>query len=331
MIRFIVRRLLWMIPTLFIVTFLVFVAIRIGTDPGAELPAAQPAGQRRRRSQQYNEANGLTGNARIAVLQLAAATSSRSTGADRIKGSRPVWPELKARDGQHLRARRLIATFVGVAIGLRHRHLLGPQARGRSSTTARQHGGVRRHLDPAVHVSAILLQLFFAVTSTRWLGLDKPLLPTSGVYPPGHQGFDLGLMLKHLILPVTVVAIQIIAVYSRYMRASLLEVKNSDYLRTARAKGISERRVLVRHALRNALIPIVTVAAIDIGAIIGGLIITESIFEYHGMGDFFLDRLRERRLPAADAVDGLRRRSASFCNLFADVLYAVLDPRIRLD
>ena len=95
-------------------------------------------------------------------------------------------------------------------------------------------------------------------------------------------------MLKHLILPVTVVAIQTIASYSRYMRASLLEVKNSEYLRTARSKGITERQVIVRHALRNALIPIVTVAALDIGAIIGGLIITEHIFEYQGMGDYFL-------------------------------------------
>src|SRR4029077_10903462 len=99
---------------------------------------------------------------------------------------------------------------------------------------------------------------------------------------------DLGLMVKHMTLPVFVVAIQIIAVYTRYMRASLLEVLNSDYMRTARAKGISERRVLVRHALRNALIPVVTVAAIDIGGIFGGLIITERIFENRGMGDFFL-------------------------------------------
>ncbi len=91
------------------------------------------------------------------------------------------------------------------------------------------------------------------------------------------------------------------------MRASLLEVKNSDYLRTARAKGISEKRILVRHALRNALIPIVTVAAIDIGAIIGGLIITERIFENRGMGDFFLTAYDNGDFPQADAVDGLRR------------------------
>ena len=112
---------------------------------------------------------------------------------------------------------------------------------------------------------------------------------------------------KHLILPVTVVAIQIIAVYSRYMRHSLLEVKSSDYMRTARAKGISERAVIVKHALRNALIPIVTVAAIDIGAIIGGLIITERIFEYQGMGDFFLTALEQRRLPPDHAAGGHRR------------------------
>ena len=114
---------------------------------------------------------------------------------------------------------------------------------------------------------------------------------------PATRASILCCVLKHLILPVTVVAIQIIAVYTRYMRASLLEVKNSDYLRTARAKGISERRILVRHALRNALIPIVTVAAIDIGAIIGGLIITERIFENPGMGDFFLTAYENGDFP----------------------------------
>ena len=116
------------------------------------------------------------------------------------------------------------------------------------------------------------------------------------------------------------------------MRASLLEVINSDYLRTARAKGISERAILVKHALRNALIPIVTVAAIDIGAIIGGLIITERIFEYRRDRRLLPHRLRERRLPPADAVDGVRRRRRSSSSTSSPTsLYAVLDPRIRLD
>ena len=103
------------------------------------------------------------------------------------------------------------------------------------------------------------------------------------------------------------VAVQTIAVYSRYMRSSMLEVKSSDYLRTARAKGISERPVIVKHALRNALIPITTFAAIDIGAIIGGLIITERIFEWPGMGEYFLTAFERRRLPAAAALDDDRR------------------------
>ena len=142
----------------------------------------------------------------------------------------------------------------------------------------------------------MIFQLIFAVYWARWYG--EPLLPTSGVYPTGHRGFDPWLMGKHMILPVTVVAIQVIATYARYMRASLLEVLNSDYMRTARSKGISERRVLVRHALRNALIPVVTVAAIDIGAILGGLIITEGVFSYPGMGEYFLDAYTEGDFPA---------------------------------
>ena len=101
---------------------------------------------------------------------------------------------------------------------------------------------------------------------------------------------------------------QEIAIYSRYMRTGMLETLNSDYLRTARAKGISERRVILRHAFRNALIPLTTFAAIDIGAIAGGLIITEQIFGYPGMGLYFLDNLQQRRLPGAPAVDDDRDR-----------------------
>ena len=127
------------------------------------------------------------------------------------------------------------------------------------------------------------------------------------------------------------VAIQTIAVYSRYMRASLLEVQNSDYLRTARAKGISERRILIKHALRNALIPIVTFAAIDVGAIIGGLIVTERIFRTSGMGDFFLTAYENGDFPQLMPWTVFVVLGVILANLAADTLYAVLDPRIRLD
>ena len=123
---------------------------------------------------------------------------------------------------------------------------------------------------------------------------------------------------------------QEIAVYSRYMRTSMLETLNSDYLRTARAKGISERRVIVRHAFRNALIPLTTFAAIDIGAIAGGLIITEQIFEYPGMGLYFLNAFSNADYPSILPWMMIVVAFVVVFNLLADLSYAWLDPRIRL-
>jgi peptide/nickel transport system permease protein len=168
-----------------------------------------------------------------------------------------------------------------------------------------------------------VLQLVFAV-KLGWL-------PPVGVYPPGHQGFDLTLMLKHLILPVTVVLIQTVSGYGRYMRASLLDVSSADYLRTARAKGISERAVMRRHGVRNALIPVVTVLAIDIGALLGGLIITENIFNYPGMGVFFINASNKGDFPQMMPYLVIIVTSVLVFNLIADLSYAYLDPRIRLD
>ncbi len=326
MIRFVIRRLMWTIPTMFVITFLVFIAIRIGTDPVQSYLRLNPRASQAK-IQQYKEVNGLTGNIVSQYFHWLHNFVTFNWGRS-IKGSRPVWPELKAALVNTI-VLGTIATFVGVTIGLAIGIVSAMRPRSvfdHASTTAAFVG-----ISIPPYVTAILLQLFFAITLTRWLGLDKPLLPTSGVYPAGHEGFDAVLRMKHLILPVTVVAIQIIAVYSRYMRATLLEVKNSDYLRTARAKGISDRRILVRHALRNALIPIVTVAAIDIGAIIGGLIITERIFENKGMGDFFLTAYENGDFPQLMPWMVFVVLGVILANLFADVLYAVLDPRIRLD
>jgi peptide/nickel transport system permease protein len=326
MIRFIGRRLLWTIPTLFLITFLVFIAIRVGTDPVQSYLRINPRASQAK-IQQYKVVNGLTGNIVSQYFHWLNNFVTFNWGRS-IKGSRPVWPELKAAIANTLVLGSL-ATVVGVFIGLSIGIFSAMRPRSlfdQASTT-----GAFVGISIPSYVSAILLQLFFAITLTRWLGLDRPLLPTSGVYPAGHKGFDPLLRLKHMILPIVVVAIQIIAVYSRYMRASLLEVKNSDYLRTARAKGVSERRILVRHALRNALIPIVTVAAIDIGGIIGGLIITERIFENKGMGDFFLTAYQNGDFPQLMPWMVFVIVGVILANLLADVLYAVLDPRIRLD
>jgi len=326
MIRFVLRRLLWTIPTLFLITFLVFVAIRIGTDPVASYLRLNPRASQAKIAQ-YKKFNGLSSNYVADYFRWLHHFVTFNWGRS-IKGSRPVWPELKAAMANTLVLGTLataVGVFFGLAIGILS--AMRPRSLFDQATTTTAFVGIS--IPP--YVSAILLQLFFAITLTRWLGLSRPFLPTSGIYPAGHKGFDLFLRLKHLILPITVVAIQIIAVYSRYMRASLLEVKNSDYLRTARAKGVSERRILVRHALRNALIPIVTVAAIDIGSIIGGLIITERIFENKGMGDFFLTAYTNGDFPQLMPWMVFVVLGVILANLLADVLYAVLDPRIRLD
>jgi len=176
---------------------------------------------------------------------------------------------------------------------------------------------------------AVMLQILFGIYLTRWLHLTTPLLPVAGINTPGTFGFHLVDRIRHLILPSLVLAVQILAVYSRYMRASMLEVLHSDYLRTARAKGLRERRVIFRHAMRNALIPITTQLAIDIGLIASGLIITEAVFQYPGMGYFFIQAMNNADYPQLLPWLMITVASVILFNLVADIMYAVLDPRIR--
>ncbi len=132
------------------------------------------------------------------------------------------------------------------------------------------------------------------------------------------------------MLPVLTLTVQIIAEWSRFQRASMLDVMSADYIRTARAKGVPRRKVVVRHALRNALIPLVTVMALDIGALFGGLIITEKIFSIPGMGRLFIDALTAGDAPVLVTWTIVTAIFVVLFNLIADVMYGVLDPRIRL-
>ncbi len=328
MARFILRRLLWAIPTLLLVTFLVYVAIRLGTNPSEAYQRANPRATQED-IQEYEELNNLTGSYIQGYLGWLQSFLSPLWGGEgwqrSIVGRREVWPELKDAIANSLRL-GAAASFVGITVGLSLGIFAALKPGSLRDTSVNTGAFVAFSIPP--YVSAVLLQLLFAVMWSRWFG--EALLPTSGVYPPGQQGFDLVLMLKHMILPVFVVSIQIIAVYARYMRASLLEVLNSDYMRTARAKGISERRVLVNHAVRNSMIPVVTVAAIDIGAILGGLIITERVFSYPGMGDFFLTAFENGDFPQLMPFMVIIITSVIMFNLLADISYAWLDPRIRL-
>jgi len=192
-------------------------------------------------------------------------------------------------------------------------------------------GGAFLGLSLPPFVFGLILQIIFGTFLVTRLHRTSPVLPIAGMFSPGSSGFSLMDRVRHLILPGLTLGVQEIAVYSRYMRTSMLETLNSDYLRTARAKGLSERRVIVRHAFRNALIPIATFAAIDIGAIAGGLIITEQIFQYPGMGVYFINAFGNGDYSAILPWLMIVVAFVIAFNLLADLSYAWLDPRIRLD
>lgn len=325
MARFIALRAAWAIPVLLIVTFLTFWAVKSATDPVQSYlrinSRATPE-----MVEEYKVKHGLIGSTPEQYVRWLGNFVTLEWG-NSIKGNRPVWPDLKAAMANSV-ILGLTASLVGITIGLGVGILSALRQYSKFDTAATGAAFVGISIPP--FVSAVLLQVLFAIMITSWLNLDKPFLPVAGVYPPGQTEFNLWLRLKHMILPVTVVAIQIIAVYSRYMRASLLDVKESDYMRTARAKGISERKVVIHHALRNAMIPVVTVAALDFGLIIGGLIITERIFEFRGTGDYLITALGNGDFPQIMPLMFIIVSSVILFNLLADVAYAWLDPRIRL-
>jgi peptide/nickel transport system permease protein len=157
-------------------------------------------------------------------------------------------------------------------------------------------------------------------------------LPTSGIVnpdlTPGTWEATVDWM-KHLILPVSVLAISEIIQVQRFMRSSLLEVLRQDYLTTARAKGLSEQTVIGRHALKNALIPVVTIIAVTMPRVIGGSTVVETVFAYPGMGRLLYTSVMGNDYVIAMTVVMILAVAVVFFNLLADILYGWLDPRIR--
>jgi peptide/nickel transport system permease protein len=158
-------------------------------------------------------------------------------------------------------------------------------------------------------------------------------IATIGSQTPGLDGdmwFQMMDSFTHLLLPTIALTLISFAAYTRYARSSLLEVMNQDYVRTARAKGLTERTVIMRHAFRNAMIPIATIIAFDIGGLIGGAIITEQIFAWQGMGALFSNGLTDSDVNVVMGVFVVTGLVAVIFNLIADLVYAALDPRIRV-
>ena len=170
-------------------------------------------------------------------------------------------------------------------------------------------------------VTATLFLLVFAHPAVG-------LFPAAGYVPLTE---DLGQGLLHLVLPVVTVSVILVAHVSRMVRSELVDVLHTDYVRAARLKGLSRRRVLMRHALRNALLPTITIVALDVGYLLGGIIVVEEIFAFPGIGRQLIVAIQARDLPAIQAGALIMAGTYALANFLADLAYASLDKRIQYD
>ncbi len=169
----------------------------------------------------------------------------------------------------------------------------------------------------------------FAVSHIWECETCKPLFPGGGMNTYGLDDPPITNRIYHLILPVTMLAVVGMGAHARYMRASMLEVIHQDYIRTAQSKGLQERLVLLRHALKNAAIPVVTIVALELPILFGGALFTETIFSWPGIGRLFFRAAERVDYPLLMGIILINAFLIIFFNLIADIVYAYLDPRIR--
>jgi peptide/nickel transport system permease protein len=322
MLTYIVRRILYSIPVLFFSTFLSFLFVSYAGNPVSLL-------------RQNPRVSPHTIQVLIHEQHLDMPVIQRyfywlhDIFADKLGKSlvtaQPIWPQIARTMGHTLQfivIAEVLAIIIGVAVGI--------------YSAIRQYS-VFDYLFTSISFLgfamptfwlALLLQISF---TDIYLNYNIRIFYTSGLNTlPGGPTWSFD-RLQHLALPIMTLFIISFALYSRFMRASMLDVINSDYVRTARAKGMSEWRVIMRHVFRNALIPIVTVAALNFGALLGGAIVTETVFSLDGIGYWFIQALNNLDLYEVMAYLLVTAIAVVVFNLIADVLYGFLDPRIRYD
>jgi peptide/nickel transport system permease protein len=321
MITFILRRLLFSIPVLIAASFIIFVCVSYAGDPLAEVkmrPLSSPETIALITERKHLDEPVVI---RYFYWVKEAVTDQFGTSLD----NQPVWDDLTRvipHTLQLVLISELIALFLGAAVGL-YSAIRQYSVFDYAATTLSFLGFAL-----PVFWLALMLQILFTNIFLKW---DVRIFYTSGLNSADNSCTFCLDRVQHLGIPIMVLAILQMAQYSRYMRASMLEVVNSDYIRTARAKGLSEQRVTIRHALRNAMIPIVTVSAINFGALIGGAIVTETIFQLDGMGPYFIQALGRPDVYQVMAWLMVTAIMVVLFNLVADVAYGFLDPRIRYD
>jgi peptide/nickel transport system permease protein len=324
MLTFIVRRLILSVPVLIAATFLIFVFVSLSSNPLAQL--RQNPRITRAEIAAIAKAKGLDKPVvtRYWVWVKDAVLHKFGIG---LTSPQPIWPTLKRvlwHTVQLLLTVLIISVLLGMAIGIYS--AVRQYSIFDYSATALSFIGFAM----PVFWFALILQVIFTNIYLSWHvrifytgGLSSPN-PGSGI----HFLLD---RIQHLALPVIALCALFVAQYSRYMRASMLEVINADYTRTARAKGLPEWRVIGKHVFRNALIPLTTQVALDFGGLFAGAIVTEQVFVLDGMGHFFIVALFNGDPYPVMAWLVVTAIMVIIFNLIADILYGVLDPRIRYD
>ena len=316
--RYIIRRILQAIPLLFLVSIFMFALIHLmpgGPEQVLFNPHLSPASRAAMRARfglddpvplQYLKwlGNALTGNFGFSF-------GTNQPVLDVLRERFPATLELFS-------SALVLALVLTIFLG---------------TLSAVRQGSITDYSLTTLSYFGIAMPIFlFGLFGQYIFGVALHWLPTSGMETLGYNLDPFNAFidrLQHLILPMCVLAITFIAGWSRYMRSSMIEVVKQDYMRTARAKGVGPVKILIGHALRNAVIPLITVVALDFGAIAGGATITEGVFAWPGMGLLFFQSLQIRDYPVLLAMLMLGAVFVISFNLIADVLYAVMDPRIR--
>ena len=341
MFRYIIRRMLQAIPLILIVSFVIFALLQSAGDPLATMGGRRPprAEDRERLRRQL----GL--DQPMLVQYLYWLVGNDWTLIDRDGDGEPETPGsrygvLRGDFGESIVTRQpameiileripntlilmipaeiviiLVALFIGVLSAVKQYSVLDNLFTSMSFVA----------YSMPIFLLAFSLIYLFAVKS-REAGL--PYFPTSGMFDPS-EGRTLGQIIWHLVLPTVTISLISIAGYSRYIRSTMLEVINSDYIRTARAKGLPERTILYVHGFKNAALPLATLIGLDLPFLLGGAVVTESIFAWPGMGRLFIDHLERLDYPVLMGLLLLISLAVVVFQLLTDIVYTWLDPRIQ--
>lgn len=313
MLTFVIRRILYSTLVLLVASFLLFGATRATFDPTARLRSSRDSGAVQRERERLGLSDGIFvqyGNWLKDAVHGDLGTSSRTNEDVTSMVRRAMGNTL-----QLIILGAVISAAIAISIGV--------------FSAIRQYSIPDYMFTGLSYVGISMPPFWFGLLAIEIFGVQLGWLKFVGLHSGDSSSYDMD-YLKHLVLPVATLCVQIIASWSRYQRAAMLDVMSADYVRTARAKGVPGWKVITKHALRNALIPLVTVMALDTAALFGGLIITEKIFSISGMGRMFFDAILTGDVFVVEAFMIVVATCIIVGNLLADILYGVLDPRIRL-